>query len=199
MVHKTYLYMTMKLLLLLALSASAALLNEAGSPTSWGVDPSHSSVTFHVGYLGISEVTGNFTSYQGTISGPNSDLADAQIRFVVDVNSINTDVDARDNHLKSPDFFDAAKFPQMTFESTSFKRKGKDYVVEGTMTIKGVSKPVKFDVAYGGTAKDNYGNERVGLALQGKILRSTYGILGGQGVVDDEVDFALNVNLIRGK
>jgi polyisoprenoid-binding protein YceI len=188
-----------KSIISLCLVALFGLANNAQAQSTSNIDPSHSSITFSVGYLGISNVTGNFKAYEGSINTTKSDFTDAKISFGVDVNSINTEVEARDNHLKSPDFFDVAKFPKMTFESTSFKKKGKDYILEGNMTIKGNTKKVTFTVTYGGTAKDNYGNERVGLSLKGKINRSEYGINGGQGFVGEEVEFTLNLNFIKSK
>jgi polyisoprenoid-binding protein YceI len=189
----------MKSIITLCIVALLGLANNAQAQSTCNVDPSHSSITFSVGYLGISNVTGNFKTYEGSINSSKSDLSDARISFSVDANSINTEVEARDNHLKSPDFFDVAKFPKMTFESTSLKKKGKDYILEGNMTIKGITKKVAFTVKYGGTAKDNYANERVGLSLNGKINRSDYGINGGQGFVGEEVTFILNLNFIKSK
>jgi polyisoprenoid-binding protein YceI len=189
----------MKSIITLCIVALIGFLNNVQAQSTWNVDPSHSSISFSVGYLGISNVIGNFKTYQGSINTTNADFTDAKISFGVDVNSINTEVEARDNHLKSPDFFDVAKYPKMTFESTSFKKIGKNYILEGDMTIKGTTKKVTFTVNYGGTAKDNYGNERVGLTLNGKINRSDYGINGGQGFVGEEVTFTLNLNFIKSK
>jgi polyisoprenoid-binding protein YceI len=189
----------MKSIITLCIVALLGLANNAQAQSISNVDPSHSSITFSIGYLGISYVTGNFKAYEGDINTTKPDFTDAKISFSVDANSINTDVEARDNHLKSPDFFDVAKFPKMTFESISFKKKAKDYILEGNMTIKGITKKVMFTVTYGGTAKDNYGNERVGLSLNGTINRSEYGINGGQGFVGEEVTFTLNLNFIKSK
>jgi polyisoprenoid-binding protein YceI len=189
----------MKSIITLCIVVLLGLANNTQAQSTSNVDPSHSSITFSVGYLGISNVTGNFNAYEGNIKTTNADFTDAIISFGVDVNSINTDVEARDNHLKSPDFFDVAKFPKMTFESTSFKKQGKDYILEGNMTIKGITKKVTFTVKYGGTAKDNYANERTGLSLKGKINRNDYGINGGQGFVGEEVEFTLNLNFIKSK
>jgi polyisoprenoid-binding protein YceI len=175
-------------------------INQLFAQSSWNIDPSHSSITFSVGYLGISDVTGSFKKYDGNIKTTSTDFSDAKISFTVDVSSIDTDIDARDNHLKSPDFFDAAKFSKMSFESTAFKKKGKNkFLLEGNLSIKGTSKKVSFEVTSGGTAKDNYGNERVGMTLFGKVKRSDYQINGGQGFVGDEVSFALNFNFIKSK
>jgi len=168
--------------------------------SKWNCDPSHSSITFSVGYLGISKVTGNFGTYNGTVSSENTDFSNAKFDFTVDVSSINTGIEARDNHLKSPDFFDVAQFPSMSFTTTSLKKGKKNtYNLEGVMTIKGVSKTMSFDVNYGGNATDNYGNERTGFTILGRINRSDFQINGGTGVVGEEVTFTLDFNFIKSK
>lgn len=189
----------MKSIFTLCLLTLVGFTNKAASQATWKIDPSHSSITFSIGYLGISKVTGNFKAYEGNIKTTALDLSDAKISFIINTSSINTEVEARDNHLKSPDFFDVAKFPTMNFESMSFKKKGKNYLLNGNITIKDITKKVSFTVYYGGTAKDNYGNERVGLSLKGIINRSDYGINGGQGFVGEEVNFTLNLNFIKSK
>jgi polyisoprenoid-binding protein YceI len=168
--------------------------------TTWNCDPSHSSITFSVGYLGISNVTGDFGKYSGILSSTNLDFNDATFDFTVDVSSINTGIDARDNHLKSPDFFDVATYSQMSFKTTSFKKfKKNTYKLEGNMTIKGVTQKMTFEVTYGGIASDNYGNERSGFMISGKVKRSDFQINGGKGIVGDEVSFTLNFNFIKSK
>ena len=168
--------------------------------TKWNCDPVHSSITFSVGYLGISKVTGNFGSYNGSLLSETADFSNAKFDFTVDVSTINTGVEPRDNHLKSADFFDVAQFPKMIFATTSFKKgKNNTYTLEGVMTIKGVSKSMSFDVNYGGIATDNYGNERAGFAISGKINRPDFQINGGKGFVGDEVTFTLNFNFIKSK
>ena len=186
-----------KLFLSLVILTSAAL---SQAQTTWNCDPSHSSITFSVGYLGISNVTGHFGKYSGNLTSSNSDFNDAKFDFIVDVSSINTGIDARDNHLKSADFFDVDTHPKMSFKTTSFKKiKKNTYKLEGNMTIKGVTQKMSFDVSYGGTASDNYGNERVGFMISGKVKRSDFQINGGKGIVGDEVSFTLNFNFIKSK
>lgn len=185
------------ILLILVALTSTSLVN---SQTKWNCDPSHSSITFSVGYLGISKVTGNFGTYNGTVSSENTDFSNAKFDFTVDVSTINTGIEARDNHLKSPDFFDVAQFPNMSFTTTSFKKGKKNiYKLEGVITIKGVSKTMSFDVNYGGNATDNYGNERAGFTILGKINRSDFQINGGKGFVGEEVTFTLDFNFIKSK
>ncbi|HEX8378829.1 MAG TPA: YceI family protein, partial [Pedobacter sp.] len=145
--------------------------------TKWVIDPVHSSVNFNIEHLVISEVEGKFKTYNGTISATKPDLTDAVIDFAVDIKSIDTDNDMRDKHLISPDFFEADKYPQMTFKSTSLKKlSGNKYLLSGNLTIHGITKPAKFDVTYGGTAKDSYGNTKAGFKAKSVINRYDYGL-----------------------
>lgn len=119
---------------------------------TWAVDKPHTNVKFSVAHLVISDVDGNFKSFDGTMESSKPDFSDAKITFTADVNSINTDNEMRDNHLKSDDFFNAAKFPQIKFVSTSFTPQGDNkYKLVGNLTIRDVTKTVTFDVKYGGT------------------------------------------------
>lgn len=172
----------------------------------WNVDNAHSSVKFSVTHLIISEVEGTFKTYGGSISAAKEDFSDAQINFTVDVNSINTDNSMRDDHLKSDDFFNAKDYPKMSFVSTSFSKKsGNKYVLEGNLTIRNVTKKVKFDVTYGGTAKDGYGNTKAGFKAQTSINRFDYGLKwnalteAGGTTVGKEVSIILNLQFALSK
>lgn len=176
------------------------------TPGKWNVDPVHSGVKFSVSHMTVSEVEGSFKSFTGTIVSPTADFSNATVNFSVDVNSINTDNDMRDKHLKSDDFFSADKYPNMTFVSTSFKKvKGNMYILEGNLTIRDVTKKVKFAVVYGGAAKDPYGNIKAGFKATGKISRSAYGLKwsklteAGGAMVGDEVSIALNLEFAQAK
>ena len=170
--------------------------------TTWSVDNSHSNVKFSVTHLVVSEVEGNFKTYGGKVVANSDDFQNADIQFSVDVASINTDDVNRDGHLKGDDFFNAEKFPKMTFKSTSFKKvNGKNYVLEGDLTIRDVTKKVKFDVVYSGVMKDPYGNTKAGFKAKTQIKRFDYGLkwtaaveTGGL-VVSNEVDITLNIEL----
>ena len=149
----------------------------AQSAKNWKVDNVHSSVRFSVSHLVISEVEGIFKVYDGSISNTKDDFSDAKIDFNIDVASINTENSMRDNHLKSDDFFNAEKFPKMTFKSTSFKKKaGNMYELTGNLTIRDVTKKAVFSVKYGGTQKDGYGNTKAGFKVTGSINRFDYGL-----------------------
>jgi polyisoprenoid-binding protein YceI len=168
--------------------------------TKWTVDNVHSSVKFTVTHLVISEVEGNFKVFSGTIVSKNADFTDAAVDFSVDVKSINTDNEMRDNHLKSPDFFNAEKFPQLTFKSTSFKKvSGNKYDLVGDLTMHGITKQVKFDVTYGGSVKDPYGNVKSGFKATAVINRFDYDLKwnaiteAGGAVVSQEVVISLRL------
>lgn len=143
----------------------------------WNVDVVHSSVKFTVEHLVISEVEGTFKTFNGTMTSTKPDFTGSTIDFTVDVKSISTDNEMRDTHLKSDDFFNAEKYPKMTFKSTSFKKvSGNKYILTGNLTLRDVTKSVKFNVTYGGTAKDGYGNTKAGFKASTVINRFDYGL-----------------------
>jgi polyisoprenoid-binding protein YceI len=174
--------------------------------TNWELDKSHSGVKFTVEHLVISEVEGSFKIFNGTLASPSPDFTNSKIDFAVDVNSINTDDEKRDAHLKSDDFFNAEKFPAMKFTSTSFKKiKGNAYVLEGNLTIRDVTKKVRFAVMYGGTIKDPWGNTKAGFKASTTINRKDYGLKWGaltetgSAVVGEEVKMLINVEFAQAK
>ena len=168
------------------------------------LDAMHSEITFKVKHLMISTVTGSFTKFDATLEAEAADFSDAKINFNADVNSISTSNEQRDGHLKSADFFDAEKYPAISFVSTSFKQvDGSDYKLTGDLTIKDVTKPVTLDVEYGGAMTDFYGQSKVGFELAAKISRAEYGLTwsavteAGGVVVSDEVKLILSVQLVK--
>lgn len=144
---------------------------------NWKVDPYHSSLNFNISHSGISIVNGKFMEYTGNLTTNGEALEKANVDFTVKVTSINTNVEARDNHLRSADFFEVEKYPEMTFKSTKILATGKpdQYLLYGDLTIKDVTKPVIFDVYYGGTAKSDQG-EKLGLKAKTTINRFDYNI-----------------------
>ncbi|MGI4020042.1 MAG: YceI family protein [Janthinobacterium lividum] len=159
--------------------AAAILLSQSAifAQTKWNVDPAHSSAKFTVTHLVISEVEGNFKKFNGTLTNTKPDFTDAVVDFNIDINSVDTDNEMRDKHLKGDDFFNAEKYPNMVFKSTSMKKlTGNKYALMGNLTIRNVTKPVKFDVTYGGTAKDGYGNTKAGFKASTVINRFDYGL-----------------------
>jgi polyisoprenoid-binding protein YceI len=172
--------------------------------TKWAIDPAHTEVQFKVKHLVISTVTGTFKSFDGSLETENEDFTDAEIEFSLDTNSIDTNQPDRDAHLKSADFFEADKYPKITFKSTSFEKTGDDqYKLHGNLTIKDVTKPVTFDVEFGGTATDFYGNVKAGFEVSGKINRKEFGLVwngiteAGAIVVGEEVKLNINAQFAR--
>jgi polyisoprenoid-binding protein YceI len=185
-------------LLLLVLSIGSA----SFAQTKWSVDPMHSFVNFEIKHMGISFVNGSFKKFEGTIESSKADLSDAKIDFKVDVNSVSTSVEMRDNHLKTDDFFNAATYPTMTFTSSSFKKlNGNNYELSGKLTIRDVTKDVKFAVVYGGTAKDQQSNTKAGFSATTTINRLDYNIKydpTGMGVAK-EVKIVINAEFVQAK
>jgi polyisoprenoid-binding protein YceI len=173
----------------------------AVAPTKWTLDASHSSVKFAVSHLMISETEGKFTKFDGTVTTPSAtDVTGAQINFTIDVNSINTDSEARDAHLKKADFFDTEKFPTMVFAGKSFKKvKDNNYMLEGDLTMHGVTKKVKIPVKFGGIGKDPWGGTKAGFKAQFVIDRAAYGMGGSTPAVGKNVDVTLNIELAQAK
>lgn len=187
-----------KIITSVALLASMTIANAQ----TWQLDKSHSSVKFSVTHMMVSETEGNFKSFTGNVSAQKEDFSDLNADFSIQVNSINTDDEKRDGHLKSPDFFDAEKYPTITFKSTSFKKADeKTYKLAGQLTMHGVTKPVTFDVKYNGTAKDPYGNTKAGFRASTVVKRSDFNIswnkvldTGGFALSDD-VQVFVNIEL----
>lgn len=178
----------------------------ASAQTTWSVDPVHSNVRFTVSHLVISDVEGSFKKFNGSITTAKPDFVDAAVAFNVDVNSVYTDNDGRDKHLKADDFFNAEQYPAMTFKSTSFKKiSGNKYEMKGNLTIRNVTKPVKFDVTYGGTTKDGYGNIKSGFKAKTTINRFDYGLKwnslteAGGATVGKDVDIDLKLEFAQAK
>ncbi len=165
---------------------------------TWMVDKAHSRVGFTVTHNLLSDVDGNFKTFDAKVTAAKPDLSDAVFDFTADVTSINTDNERRDGHLKSPDFFDAAKFPTLTFKSTSFKKvTGKTYTTTGDLTMHGVTKPVTLDVTMVGPVlmKGMGGKEqeKAGFKVVGTLKRSDFGIGSiPTAVVSDEIAIKVN-------
>lgn len=142
----------------------------------WTLDPTHSELLFKVKHLMISTVTGSFSEISAAINTEAEDFENADISFSTEVSTISTGNKDRDGHLISGDFFDAGTFPQITFKSSAFEKDGSDYILKGDLTIKGITKPVKLNVEFGGTAVDPWGNTKAGFTLTGKINRADFGL-----------------------
>jgi polyisoprenoid-binding protein YceI len=171
---------------------------------TYKIDPSHSEIQFKVKHMMITNVNGQFTQFDGSLTADVADFSDAQINFEAAVDSITTHNEQRDAHLKSADFFNAAEFPKLTFVSSSFKKNTDDtYKLSGLLTIRGISKPVVLDVEYGGTMTDPWGQVKAGFEINGKISRKEFDLKwnavteAGGVVVGDEVKLHLGVQLVK--
>ncbi|HSH00291.1 MAG TPA: YceI family protein [candidate division Zixibacteria bacterium] len=186
---------------ILSLAAGLLAFNASAHAAKWGIDRVHSSVGFKVSHLVISKVTGSFSEFDGTIEFDESNLSGGAVEFTVQVASIDTDNEKRDNHLRSADFFDAANHPTMTFKSTkvSAVEDGK-FSITGNLTIRGTTKEVTFDCEYGGSV-EAFGGVRTGFSAQTKINRFDYGLAWDKAietgglVVGDEVTILIELEL----
>jgi polyisoprenoid-binding protein YceI len=172
--------------------------------TTWKIDPAHSEVQFKVKHLMITTVTGQFSNFDATVETPGEDFANASIKFETEVASISTKNADRDGHLQSPDFFDAANHPKITFVSKEVKKiDDENYKVAGDLTIRGNTKPVELSVEYGGTQKDPWGQTKAGFEFSSKISRKDFGLTfnatteTGGVVLGDDVKLLGSVQFIK--
>lgn len=165
--------------------------------SSWTLDPAHTKIGFTVRHMAVSEVEGSFNQFEGAIDAKSDDFNGATITFTAKTASVDTDNERRDGHLKSPDFFEVEKYPEITFKGTLTKN-GAAYVLKGDFTMHGVTKPVSFDVTYGGTVDTGRG-KKAGFKVTGKINRHDYGLTwsnktpGGELVVSDDVEITCKI------
>lgn len=173
--------------------------------TLWNIDASHSEVQFKVKHLVISTVTGSFNSYDAKVeTAEDGSFEDAEVYFEADIDSISTNDEGRDTHLKSDDFFNAEEYPKLTFKSTSVDKTGdNEYDVTGNLTIRDVTKEVTLKAVHGGTVEDPYGQTKAGFEVTGAINRKEFGLKwsavteAGNVVVGDEVKLILNVQFVK--
>lgn len=167
--------------------------------TKWNLDPTHSEVGFKVKHMMITNVSGNLGSFNVTAETDDDNFTNAKVKFTGDIKSITSGNEQRDQHLQSADFFEADKFPEMTFESTSYEN-GK---LNGNLSIRGVSKPIALDVDFGGVGKDPWGNTKAGFTISGKINRKDFGLMwnapleAGGVLVSDDVRINSEIQLVK--
>lgn len=167
------------------------------------IDPVHSKVGFSVRHFVISNVEGRFKDFSGTISYDEKDIANSWVKVTIKVASISTDNEKRDSHLKSPDFFDAEKYPEITFVSNKIIQSNDGYVAVGDLTMRGVTKEIEVPFVIHGTVKDPWGNTRLGAEANLSLNRMDYGIKwnnkleGGGLVVGEEVKINLSIEAIK--
>lgn len=167
---------------------------------SWSLDKAHAKLGFNATHLLISEVEGNFQQFDIKVNAATEDFTDASIELTAEINSINTENEARDKHLKSADFFDAEKYPALTFKSTSLKKVGgKTYKLYGNLTMHGISKPVTLDVILNGVIDHPYSKKKVaGFKVTGTLSRSDFGIGNVPvAVVAEAISINANFELLK--
>lgn len=173
--------------------------------TTWNIDPDHSNVGFKVKHLMVSNVKGDFEKYSGVVELNDKDITKSKVNVTIDTSSINTNVQKRDEHLRSGDFFDVAKYPNMTFVSKKVVKAGNGALkVTGNLTIHGITKEVVLNVEpISGESKDPWGNIRRGTSASTKINRKDFGLVWNKAletggvVVGDEITISLEIEMIK--
>jgi polyisoprenoid-binding protein YceI len=143
---------------------------------TWTIDASHSEVGFSVRHLGISKTRGRFGAFTGTLDVNADEPSKSSVAVEIDAASIDTKDAGRDEHLRGEDFFAVEQFPTVSFRSTSVRGEGTDWVVEGELTIRGVTRPVTLETELVGLQKDPWGNDRVGFAATTEVNREDFGL-----------------------
>jgi len=176
------------------------------SNTKWNLDPSHSEVQFKVRHMMVSNVTGHFKNFTASVETQGDDLATAKVHFTADVNSISTNNEQRDGHLKNNDFFDVENHPELSYESDKLEKTGDEtYKLHGNLTMRGVTKPVSLNVEHGGVMQDPWGNTRTGFTVTGKINRKDFGVSfgavseTGNIMLGEDVNITANVEFVKEK
>ncbi|MBB6611683.1 YceI family protein [Pontibacter sp. Tf4] len=172
--------------------------------TKWVIDPTHSEIQFKVKHLMITTVTGYFQKFNLEVETEDEDFTKAsRIEFTADIDSISTNNEQRDTHLKSDDFFNAEQYKQLRFIGKSFEGSGDNYKLHGDLTIRDVTKPITLDVEYGGIVVDPYGQTKAGFTVEGKVNRKEFNLTwdavteAGQVVVSNEIKLHCEVQLVK--
>jgi len=170
----------------------------------WKIDPTHSEIQFKVKHLMITTVTGYFRTFDLEVETESDDFNTAsKVVFTADINSIDTNNQQRDTHLKSADFFDAENHGQLKFEGKKYEGNGDNARLHGDLTIRGTTKPVTVNVEFGGIVVDPYGQTKAGFTVSGKISRKEFGLTwsavteAGQVVVSDEIRIHAEIQLVK--
>ena len=172
--------------------------------SNWNIDAVHSGINFSVRHMVVSKVRGHFAKYTGVVRIDEDDLTRSTVEATIDASSIDTGAPQRDEHLRSADFFDVEKFPELRFRTQRIEKHGDDrYRLLGQLTIRDVTREISLDVEYGGRGKDPWGNERIGFTAKASLDRKDFGlewnqVLEAGGVlVGDRVDIELEVQATR--
>ncbi len=170
---------------------------------TWNVDVSHSAIHFFVRHMVISKVHGRFAKWAGAIQLDPQDLTRSSVEVEIDAASIDTQVAERDAHLRSPDFLDVARHPELAFRSTRIERAGEGYRILGDLTLHGVTRPVTLEAEYAGTAKDPWGNERAGFSAKASLDRREFGLTwnaaleAGGVLVGEKVEITIELEAVK--
>jgi polyisoprenoid-binding protein YceI len=168
---------------------------------TWAIDPVHSEVGFTVRHMMVSKVRGRFRTFEGAITAADQPLA-SSVKVGIDLSSIDTGSEQRDNHLRSTDFFDTEKHNTMTYVSTGVRADGEDFVVDGELTLKGVTRSVPLKVEFHGAGPDAWGGTRAGFSATAEISRKDFGVdfqiplEGGGVVIGDKVSISLEIEAV---
>jgi len=196
-----------RLMLVAALAATLGASGAFAQATKWDIDPAHSNAQFVVRHMGISNVQGEFTKISGTITLDDADVSKSNVTATIDIASVDTRVKGRDDDLRSTNFFDAAKYPTMTFQSTKIQKTGDGMSkMTGNLTLHGVTKEVTFDVTGPTKAIEAMGGMRRGASATTKINRQDFGLKyltgmmpGGDQMIGDTVTITLDVEMVLQK
>jgi polyisoprenoid-binding protein YceI len=179
---------------------------ETATLTKWTIDQAHSEIRFKVRHMMLSTVSGYFKDFTASAETAGEDFTNAKVSFTAKADSIDTGMEQRDAHLKGPDFFDAGTTPEIKFESTQISSKGgNEYLMNGNLEMRGVSKPVSLNVEFNGTGKDPWGNVKSGFTITGKINRKEWGLNwnapleAGGWLVSEDITIACEVQFSKVK
>ncbi len=172
--------------------------------STWAIDPTHSEIGFKVKHMMFTNVSGKFNTFTAIIENEDNQFETSTIHFEAEINSIDTNNADRDNHLKSADFFDAGKFPKLSFKSSAVKKISEsEFEIEGELTVKDVTKTITLATEYSGLMLDPWGNTKAGLSIAGKINRKEFGLTWnaaletGGVLVGEEVKLFVEVQLLK--
>ena len=171
--------------------------------TTWNIDASHSGINFIARHMVITKVRGGFSGFKGVLSFDGGDVTKSSVSVTIDASTVDTKEPKRDGHLKSPDFLDTEKFPEITFKSTKVSKEGSSLKVEGDLTIHGVTKSVTIDAENEGQGKDPWGNERIAFTGKTSINREDFGLKWNQVLeaggllVSNKIEIELDVQAIK--
>jgi polyisoprenoid-binding protein YceI len=190
----------------LVLTLALCLVSSLAFANTYTIDKDHSSIGFTVKHMGISNVKGSFKDFEGKIVMDEKKPSEDSATVTIKTTSIDTGTAKRDEHLKSPDFFDTAKFPDMSFKTTKVTKTGKNFKVDGLLTLHGVEKPVSLKAEFGGETKDPWSNQRVAFTATGTLDRTQFGLTWnkpmekvGAVMVGNDIKMEFNIEATQDK